>query len=287
MSAEQVGHEEHRGHAGESGWDVDPDDDAGVAVVEAVGRQLKLWREAAGMRPAEFAAAVGYGENLVYKIERGARIPRPEFLDRADQVLGAGGKISAMKRDVARSRYPKRVRELAKLEAQAVEIGAYGCHNLHGLLQTEEYARRRPSYSEEEVERLVCARVDRHSIFDRAPAPSLSFVQEEVTLRRPIGGKMVLRRQLEHLLRLGQLRNVEIQVMPTDRDDHAGMGGDMEVMKFGDGSVVGRCEGEFGNRPLAEPKHLRVIELRCGIIRAQALTPRETLAFIEQALGET
>lgn len=98
---------------------------------------------------------------------------------------------------------------------------------------------------------------------------------------------MVLRRQLEHLLRLGQLRNVEIQVMPTDRDDHAGMGGDMEVMKFGDGSVVGRCEGEFGNRPLAEPKHLRVIELRCGIIRAQALTPRETLAFIEQALGET
>lgn len=112
MSAEQVGHEEHRGHAGESGWDVDPDDDAGVAVVEAVGRQLKLWREAAGMRPAEFAAAVGYGENLVYKIERGARIPRPEFLDRADQVLGAGGKISAMKRDVARSRYPKRVRSL-------------------------------------------------------------------------------------------------------------------------------------------------------------------------------
>lgn len=292
MSAERAGHAERGEQAGESGWDVDPDDDAGVAVVEAVGRQLKLWREAAGMRPAEFAAAVGYGENLVYKIERGARIPRPEFLDRADQVLGAGGKIAAMKRDVARSRYPKRVRELAKLEAQAVEIGAYGCHNLHGLLQTEEYARalferRRPSYMQEEIERLVGARVDRHSIFERAPAPSLSFVQEEVTLRRPIGGKMVLRRQLEHLLRLGQLRNVEIQVMPTGRDDHAGMGGEMEVMKFADGSAVGRCEGEFGNRPLADPKHLRVIELRCGIIRAQALTPRETLAFIEQVLGET
>ena len=64
----------------------------------------------------------------------------------------------------------------------------------------------------------------RQAIFERSPAPTLSFVQEEVTLRRPIGGRMVLRRQLERLLELAQLRNVEIQVMPTDREDHAGYG---------------------------------------------------------------
>jgi ribosome-binding protein aMBF1 (putative translation factor) len=55
----------------EPGWEVDPDDDWGVAVVETVGRQLRLRREAVGMRVADFAVTIGYGEDLVYKIEAG------------------------------------------------------------------------------------------------------------------------------------------------------------------------------------------------------------------------
>lgn len=46
--------------AEDGGWELDPEDDA-QAAVETVGRQLKMWREAAGMRPAEFGAAVGTG----------------------------------------------------------------------------------------------------------------------------------------------------------------------------------------------------------------------------------
>ncbi|WNI24429.1 helix-turn-helix transcriptional regulator [Streptomyces sp. ITFR-16] len=292
MTVDGAGTEQRDSGADEPGWDVDPDDESGVAVVAAVGRQIKAWREAAGLRAGEFAAAIGYGEDLVYKVEGGRRIPRPEFLDKSDEVLGAGGRVSAMKEDIARVRYPKKVRELAKLEAQAVELSAYGTHNLHGLLQTEEYARalfemRRPSFSPDEVERLVAARVARQAIFERSPGPELSFVQEEVTLRRHLGGKAVLRGQLEHLLELGKLRNVEIQVMLTARDEHAGMAGEMQVLKFRDGSAMGRSEGEFGSRPVSDPKQLRIIELRCGIIRAQALPPRESLAFIEQMLGET
>ncbi|MGW2006814.1 helix-turn-helix domain-containing protein [Streptomyces nigrescens] len=276
--------------AEDGGWKLDPEDDA-QAAVETVGRQLKMWREAAGMRPAEFGAAVGYGENLIYKIERGVRIPRPELLDKADEVLGAGGKIAAMKKDVERARYPKKVRDLTRWEAETVELGSYENHNLHGLLQTEPYTQalfemRRPAWPQDEADRLVAARMKRRSIFDRTPAPALTFVQEEVTLRRPIGGRMVLRQQLEHLLEVGQLRNVEIQVMPTDREDHAGMGGRIQLLKFGDGSVVGHSQ-DLGNRRISDPKEIRILELRYGIIRAQALTPRESLAFIEKALGET
>jgi hypothetical protein len=134
---------------------------------------------------------------------------------------------------------------------------------------------------------MVAARTARRSIFDRSPAPDLSFVLEEVTLRRPIGGTMVRRLQLEHLLEVGQMRNVEIQVMPTDRWDHPGTGGKIQVLKFSDGSGVGRTDGVHGGRPVSDPRQLRVLELRYGIIRAEALTPRESLAFIEQALGET
>ncbi|MGV9286079.1 helix-turn-helix domain-containing protein [Streptomyces sp. NPDC003719] len=280
------------GAADEPGWEVDPDDEWGVAVIATVGRQLKLRREAVGMRAGDFGAAVGYGEDLVYKIEGGKRIPRREYLEKADQVLGADGLITAAWEDVKRVRYPKQVRDLAKLEANAVEIGLYSTHNVHGLLQTEAHMRALfdawlPAYTEEETERMVAARLARRTVFERSPAPTLSFVQEEVTLRRPVGGRMEWRRQLERLLELGELRHVSIQVMPTDCEEHVGTGGLVEVLKFPDGTAVGRSEGAFAGRPVTDPKQLRILELRYGMIRAQALTPRESRAVIEQMLGES
>ncbi|WP_406332282.1 helix-turn-helix domain-containing protein [Streptomyces sp. NBC_00203] len=274
----------------EPGWDVSPEDEI-APVVESTGRQVRLWREAAGMRVADFGRAIGYGEDQVRKVERGARIPRADFLERADEVLNAGGHLKACKEDMEKARYPKKVRALKLLEERAVELLMYGNHNIHGLLQTPEYAQalfetRQPALSASEVERETAARMGRKAIFERSPAPALSFIQEEVTLRRPIGGKMVLRRQLEHLMEVGQLRNVSLQVMPTDREDHAGMQGLIQVLKYGDGTAVGRSEGAFSGRPVSDPKDLRILELRYGMIRAQALTPRESLAFIEQVLGE-
>ncbi|MEF2529591.1 MULTISPECIES: helix-turn-helix domain-containing protein [Streptomyces] len=277
--------------ADESSWELDPEDESG-AVIAALGRQLKMWRESAGLDRAKFGQRMGYGPNLIYKIERGTRIPRPEFLDKADEVLGAGGKIAAMKADVEKARYPKKVRDLAKLESEAVELGAYGNHNLHGLLQTEEYARalyeiRRPAYSRDEIERYVAARVARQVMFDRQPSPAMTFVLEQVTLERPIGGRSVLRGQLEHLLQVGAMRNVEIQVMPTGCEDHAGMGGDIQVLKLADGSAVAYCESQVASRLITDAKNIQVLELRYGIIRSQALSPRESRVFIEKALGET
>lgn len=92
MTAVEADSGRPKGEADEPGWEVDPDDEWGVAVIATVGRQLKLRREAVGMRAAEFGAAVGYGEDMVYKIEGGKRIPRQDYLVRADEVLGAGGR---------------------------------------------------------------------------------------------------------------------------------------------------------------------------------------------------
>ncbi|MFF6803140.1 Scr1 family TA system antitoxin-like transcriptional regulator [Streptomyces sp. NPDC012616] len=278
--------------ADEPGWEVDPDDDWGVAVVETVGRQLKLRREAVGMRAADFGLAVGYGEDLVYKIEGGKRIPCPEYLDKADRVLGADGLLSAMKEDVKKVRYPKKVRDLAAMEARAVEIGVYECNNIHGLLQTPEHARAlleswQPAYTPEDVERLVAARMARQSVFERSPAPALGFVLEESTLRRKVGGTMVRQQQFERLLQVGRLNNVTLQVMPMDSGAHPGLSGRIELLKFEDGTGVGRSDGAFSGRPTPELRQLRILELRYGTIRAQALRPGESLTLIEKLLGET
>ncbi|MGV9278465.1 helix-turn-helix domain-containing protein [Streptomyces griseosporeus] len=281
-----------RGEADEPGWEVDPDDEWGVAVITTVGRQLRLRREAAGLRAGDFGRAVGYSEDMVYKIEAGKRIPRQEFLTAADEVLGAGGLLAASWEDVKKVRYPKTVRDLAKLEAQAVEIGVYVCNSISGLLQTPEHARAlfraaQPPYSPDDVDRMVAARMARRAIYERDPAPSLHFVLEEAVLRRPVGGTMVWRQQLERLLEVGRLHNVALQIMPTNTDAHPGMDGRIELLKFADGSAVGRSDGAFNGRPTHDPKHLRILELRYGTIRAQALSPRESLAFIEELRGET
>lgn len=273
----------------EAGWDVEPGDEI-EPLVQAVGRMLRVFRELAGLRVSDVAVAMGYGEDMIRKIERGVRIPRPEFLDRVDPFVSAGGHLRAYMEDMQKAQYPQKVRELKEMEDRAVEILLYSNHNIHGLLQTPEYARaliemRQPALPVDEIEQGAAARVARKSIFNRDPAPALSFIQEQVTLERPLGGKMVLRRQLEHLLEVGQLRNVSVQVMPTDREEHSGMAGLIEVLKFGDGTAIGRSDGAFNGRPVSNPKDLRILELRYGMIRSQALPPRESMACIEQALG--
>ncbi|MEU8027853.1 helix-turn-helix transcriptional regulator [Streptomyces sp. NPDC049099] len=274
----------------EAGWDVEPGDEI-EPVVQAVGRLLKVCREAAGLSVSELAEALGYGEDMIRKIERGARIPQPESLDKADRILKTQGHLRAFMEDMKKARYPKKVRELAELEARAVEMLLYSNHNIHGLLQTEEYARAllrtwRPACTPDQLERMVAARIALKSVFGRSPAPEFSFVQEEVTLRRPVGDAMVLRRQLEHMLEVAKLPFVELQVMLTTRANHPGTGGRIQVLKFADGTGMGRTDGDFSGRPVSNPRQLRVLDLRYCIIRAQALTPGESLVFIEQTLGE-
>ncbi|GAB2788398.1 helix-turn-helix domain-containing protein [Streptomyces daliensis] len=289
------GKERQKDHTADSAdstdWSLDTEDDSGP-LLRAVGRMIKVWREAAGLTQPELGTRIGYGGDLVSSVERGRRIPKPEFLDNADRVLRAEGKISAMKKDVAEARYPKKVRNLKKLEDNTVDLGAYANHNVHGFLQTEEYARalfemRRPAYSEDEIERQLAARLARQRILERHPTPMLTFVQEEVTLRRPLGGRMVLRRQLQRLLEVAQLRHVEIQVMPTSREEHSGMSGEHQVLKLNDGTTLGFSEGQLTSRLITKPAEVQILEMRYGMIRAQALTPRESLAYIEQLLGET
>ncbi|MFE9674905.1 helix-turn-helix transcriptional regulator [Streptomyces sp. NPDC006259] len=275
----------------DDGEEPQSDDEESAAVLRTVGKVIKMCRERGGMTQAELGAAIRYSEEQVSSVERGRRAPKPQFLEAADEVLGVGGLIAGLRKDVEEARYPKKVRDLKKLEAEAVEICAYANHHIHGLLQTPAYAEalyamRRPTYTEEEINRYVAARMARKSVFERVPTPLLSFVQEEVTLRRALGSRMVLRRQLEHLLEIGTLRHVEIQVMPTDREDHAGMGGSLQLLKLMDGKTVGHSEAQLHSYLISGTRDVQVLEMRYGMIRAQALTPRESLTFIEKVLGE-
>ncbi|MEV8397416.1 helix-turn-helix domain-containing protein [Streptomyces niveus] len=268
-----------------------PDDEPGSGVVVAFGRQLKLLRGRAGLDRTEFGKRVGYAAQSVASFEQGRRIPQPRFIDRADDVLDAGGVLKALKEEVARAQYPAFFRDAARLEAKALELFLYAVSAVPGLLQTEEYTRallamRRPLLDEDTIEQRVTARLARQEILNRWPAPLMSFVVEEAVLRRPFGGNDVLRAVLDRILHTGRKRNVEIQVMPTDREDNAGVDGPFTLITCKGGDQVAYLEVQGRSILLTDRNEVRAVAARYGIIRSQALTPRESLGFVEKLLGE-
>ncbi|MFG2565208.1 Scr1 family TA system antitoxin-like transcriptional regulator [Streptomyces sp. NPDC048567] len=266
-------------------------DKAGQNVVIAFGQSLKTLRVRAGMQREELGRRLGYSASTIASFEQGRRIPPPRAIDQADKELGADSLLAVWKEPVENAQYPVFFQGMAQLEKQAVELLSYDTMVVKGLLQTEEYMRallamRRPPLNEETIEQRVTARLARQEIFDRYPAPLLSFIMDESVLRHQYGGKEVLRGQLEHLLLIGQRRNVEIQVMPTDCEDNAGVNGPFTVVTRKDGKKFLYVEAQNTSTLSTDPELTVLAAARYGIIRSQALSPRESLAFIEKLLGE-
>ncbi|WP_426403685.1 helix-turn-helix domain-containing protein [Streptomyces sp. R-07] len=266
-------------------------DKSGQGVVAAFGQSLKTLRVRAKMEREELGKRLGYSASTIASFEQGRRIPPPRAIDRADEVLDAGGLLKVWKDQLERAQYPAFFQGMAQLEKQSIELLAYDTLVVNGLLQTEEYMRalfgnRRPLFDAETFEQRVTARLARRDIFDRRPEPLLSFVMCESVLRRKFGGSEVLRGQLEQLLLIGQLRNVELQVMPLDCEDNSGVDGPFSVITREDGKRFVYSEAQGASALETDPKQAVLGAARYGIIRSQALTPRESLAFIEKLLGE-
>lgn len=97
---------------------------------------------------------------------------------------------------------PSWFQDFVGLEESASRIQGYESQYVPGLLQTQEYARAlashgRPDVIDDEVQRRVALRSQRQWILQRPNAPRLWVVIDEAALRRPIGGRAVLRAQLE------------------------------------------------------------------------------------------
>src|SRR5262245_49252227 len=183
-----------------------------------VGAQLRRLREAAGITRADAGYAIRGSESKISRLELG----RVGFKARDVQdlltmygVTDAGERAAVMAM-VAQSnergwwhRYadlmPNWFHDYVGLEESASRILAYEVQFVPGLLQTDEYvlavaSHGRPDLATDEIRRRVALRLQRQKILNRPGAPKLWAVIDESVLYRPIGGRTVMRRQLDHLL---------------------------------------------------------------------------------------
>jgi hypothetical protein len=137
---------------------------------------------------------------------------------------------------------PQWFKPYVDLESAATLIRSYEGQFVPGLLQTEDYMRAviggaDLDQSPEEVERRVALRVARQALLARPDAPRLWAVVDEAALRRPVGGREVMRGQLERLIDATKLPNVTLQILPFAVGAHRGMAGAFSVLRFADGEL--------------------------------------------------
>ncbi|MFE5729801.1 helix-turn-helix domain-containing protein [Streptomyces sp. NPDC056528] len=271
--------------------------DGTAHLFQALGKILKVLRRNAGLSQAELSDLAHCSEDLISSVERGVRTPQPDFLVRVDPLVKAGGVLAATADEVraalakARVRHPDWFRDFADEEAKAVALHYYEVQAVPGVLQTPAYARSlfehsRPLLDEATIEKRVADRISRQVLLDQWPAPTISFVLEAAVLLRPFGGPEVHREQLLRILEVARRRTIELQIMPQDKPEHPYLGAPFTLITAKGRREVAYTEIYGHSRLITDPEEVRMYTERYGIIRAQALTKRESLDWIEKLLGE-
>ncbi|ORT58722.1 transcriptional regulator [Streptomyces sp. CB03238] len=253
-----------------------------------MGELIKKFRIQAGMTQKDLADRLLMSESLVGAYERAERIPTTAFLVDADAVLNAQGVLASCVEMMEEEKYSPKFLNWKRTEADAASISAYECMVVPGLLQTPGYVRalyeaRVPMCEPDEIERHVQARLERQEVLDRRPRPIVSCVVEESVFQRPVGGEPVLKEQLLHLLEAVRIRNhLTVQVMPTQRSVHAGLMGSLKLLSTREGRNLGYTEGQGGDTLISKPEEVNQLIDLFGALRAQALTPWESVELIER-----
>ena len=180
------------------------------------------------------------------------------------------------------------------LESAASAIRSFEIQFVHGLFQTEDYARAvtragRKGAPPEEVEDWVRLRLSRQALHARQQPPQIWSVMDEAVLRRPVGGAAVMRAQLDHLIEMATMPHVTLQVIPFSRGGHAAESGSFTVLRFEERDLPDVVYGEqltgavYLDQPTDVERYLEV----AGQLSGEALTPDETRAFIQWVARET
>ncbi|MFC4060603.1 helix-turn-helix domain-containing protein [Planomonospora corallina] len=269
-------------------------------------RELRQLRIAAGLKQEEVAEHLDWSTSRMTKVEGGTLRISVNDVRAMLQLYGLreGAEYEALIQLARQARergwwhaysdvIPQWFQVYVGLEAEASSLRNYEPELVHGLLQTEDYARAvyqaaRVLDSADEIDRHVGLRMARQDVITRSEDPMhLWAIMNEAALRRRVGGAHVMERQLRHLVNLSANPNVTIQVLPYEAGAHAAMLGSFAVLSFaeGGGEVV-YLEYMTGSLYLEKSEEVQVYTLTYDHLRASALSPRDSVDLIAKLARE-
>ena len=216
----------------------------------ALGAQLRRLREASNLTTAEAAEAIRATHSKISRLERGRSAAKQRDVGDLLTLYGITNEaereqLLAMTRQASAAGWwqqysdvvPRWLELYIGLERAASIIRAYEVQFVHGLMQTEDYARAvvlisNAHASAEDIDRRVSLRMRRQQLLTQPGAPDVWAVLDEAALRRSPATPKVMRAQLEHLLRITDLPNVTLQIVPFHAGPHAAAGGPFTILRF-------------------------------------------------------
>jgi transcriptional regulator with XRE-family HTH domain len=196
--------------------------------------ELRRARVAAGFSSQDaLAAKLGFDRTVVAKAETGERPPTDEVLAawcqacRLDDELFGRMAVLARRAD---GPVPTWFEDWLRAEGEAQSLRIWSPTLIPGLLQTAEYARalflaEQSDTSDDAIDALVAARLERQAILDRPDPPDVVVVLDEAVLHRLIGSPPVMHDALVQVAGLSQRPYIVVQVVPTSNGANAGLGG--------------------------------------------------------------
>ncbi|MGC5535561.1 helix-turn-helix domain-containing protein [Streptomyces sp. SR-10] len=260
-------------------------------MVAEVARTLRIQR---GWTQEQLGNELGYSAAAVSAMETCAQPASDAMLVELERVLGNGtGVFETARRFMRMEKYPLQFQDYALLEQAAISLQLFATNVVHGLFQTEAYARALigggyPPLSEQRVEELVQLRMERKVLFDREPVPMIEVIIDEAVLRRVIGGEDIMREQLLHLVECARRRNVTLLVLPLDAGkygEYAAGHGQMNLVETPAHEHLVYLEAQEESLLISDPAKVSTYAQRYAMIRSQALGPRESLDLIKRLAG--
>ncbi|MGA2828989.1 MAG: helix-turn-helix transcriptional regulator [Streptosporangiaceae bacterium] len=228
---------------------------------QVFGAMLRYYRERAGLGRPELARQISKSVSLIQAIELGQRAPTAEVTEDLERVLPSDGALTRLREEIGDSlgygAYPSWFEDWLASEREAKKLRTFEPMLVPGLLQTEDYARAvfsaRFGITDEEINEQVAARLKRQEILAREEPPALWVILDEAVLRRPVGGRYVMREQVNHLIEAAKRPHVSVQVISSSVGAHRGLwAGAFVVADFEDAPTVGyqetACQGQFVDR---------------------------------------
>ncbi|WP_371670632.1 helix-turn-helix transcriptional regulator [Streptomyces sp. NBC_00289] len=251
-----------------------------------LGAELRHAREKTGLSQEDLGQRLFVSGSFIGQLEAGTRRMQPEYARLLDEVLDTEDFFRRNCAAAARSKYPDHFAEAAEAEAVATAIKEYAPLLIPGLLQTPDYARAvfrayQPTASAHVIDELLTARLERARILGDPTRPLLSAVLDEAALRRRTGGPGVMAQALRHVTTLIRQHRIIVQLLPFSAGAHASMTGALTLMAFEDAPPLAFIEGPSVGRLEDDPATVARHQLTYDLIRASALSPQESLAWIE------
>jgi transcriptional regulator with XRE-family HTH domain len=272
-----------------------------------LGTELRRLREAHSIKLEEVADKLGLAASTLSRIETGKAPTRTAYLTAMLDLYGvhdmAGRQILM---DMAREGHrkgwwaafedvlPTGFDIYIGLEAEASSLRAYESLIVHGLLQTEAYARavstavRRKYQSPEQIERLVTLRMQRQEVILRPDPIELWLILDEAVIRRTMGPPEMMRAQLNHLADASQWPNVTLQVLPFSAGPHPCLNGPFAIIEFPDrfDPDVVYTEGVAGQAYVERDREVRARAEAFDLLRAASLSPADSTNLISALARE-